>query len=56
MEEVKAGIQRALAVVSAEGLWIEPDCGLKTRTPDEVRDKLRVMVTARDEVRRELAS
>ena len=51
-KEVREGIRKALAHVPAERLWIEPDCGLKTRTPEEVRDKLRVMVAARDEVLR----
>jgi len=55
VEEVKEGIKHALRLVPADRLWIEPDCGLKTRTPEEVRKKLRVMVAARDEVRRDLA-
>ena len=52
--EVKDGIRRTLALLPPERVWIEPDCGLKTRTPEEVRNKLRVMVAARDAVRREL--
>ena len=50
--EVEKGIARALALVPPERVWIEPDCGLKTRTPDEVREKLKVMIAARDGVRR----
>lgn len=52
-EEVEAGIRKALAFLPAERVWVEPDCGLKTRTPDEVREKLRVMIAARDAVRDE---
>lgn len=51
-KEVREGIRKALKHVPPERLWIEPDCGLKTRTPQEVCDKLRAMVAARDEVRR----
>ena len=54
MEEVKAGIRRGLEVVPPERLYIDPDCGLKTRTWDEAEAKLRVMVQAVREVRREL--
>lgn len=56
LKEVQDGIRTALHHVPAERLWVEPDCGLKTRTPDEVREKLKVMVEARDAVRKELAS
>jgi len=51
-KEVREGIRKALKHVPPERLWIEPDCGLKTRTPQEVREKLRVMVAARDDIRR----
>jgi 5-methyltetrahydropteroyltriglutamate--homocysteine methyltransferase len=49
--EVREGIDRALSLLPAQRLWIEPDCGLKTRTPEEVREKLAVMIAARDAVR-----
>ena len=55
VKEVRDGIRKALKHVPPERLWIEPDCGLKTRTPEEVRAKLAVMVAARDAVRKELA-
>lgn len=55
VEDVERGIARALALVPPGRLWIEPDCGLKTRTPDEVREKLKVMIAARDAARRGLA-
>lgn len=53
--EVEKGIARALELLPADRVWIEPDCGLKTRTPEEVVEKLKVMVAARDAVRGQLA-
>jgi len=50
-KEVRDGIRRALRYVPPDRLWIEPDCGLKTRTPEEVREKLKVMIAARDALR-----
>ena len=54
VEEVVAGIRRGLEVVPPERLYIDPDCGLKTRTWDEAAAKLRVMVQGVRQVRREL--
>ncbi|MCJ7511076.1 MAG: methionine synthase, partial [Dehalococcoidia bacterium] len=54
VEEVKEGIRRGLEVLPPERLYIDPDCGLKTRTWEEAAAKLRVMVQAVREVRREL--
>lgn len=51
VDEVKAGIYRALEIVPPERLWVDPDCGLKTRTWDEARDKLAVVVQAVREIR-----
>lgn len=45
-ELVKARIERALTLVPRESIWIDPDCGLKTRTVDEARGKLISMVKA----------
>jgi len=53
-DEVKANIRKALGVFPVESVYIDPDCGLKTRTPDEAEAKLRVMVEAVKEVREEL--
>ncbi len=55
VEEVVAGIRRGLEVVPPERLYIDPDCGLKTRTWDEAAAKLRVMVQAVRQVRQELS-
>ncbi|MFQ5839862.1 MAG: methionine synthase [Candidatus Methylomirabilales bacterium] len=52
---VQGRIQRGLRVLDKEALWIDPDCGLKTRTVDEARAKLMSMVEAVRAVRRELS-
>jgi 5-methyltetrahydropteroyltriglutamate--homocysteine methyltransferase len=54
LEEVKAGIKKGLEVLPAERLYIDPDCGLKTRTPEEAEAKLRVLTQAALEVKQEL--
>ncbi len=54
VEEVKEGIRRGLEVLPPQRLYIDPDCGLKTRTWEEAAAKLRVMVQAVREVRGEL--
>ena len=54
LDAVKAGIKRGLEVLPPERLYIDPDCGLKTRTWDEAEAKLRVMTQAVREVKREL--
>ncbi len=51
---VKRRIGEALGVLKPEHLWIDPDCGLKTRTHEETIGKLRNMVAAAKEVRAEL--
>ncbi len=54
VEVVRERIRAALAVVPADRLFINPDCGLKTRTPGEAQAKLAAMVEATREVRRSL--
>lgn len=54
VEQVKAGIRKGLEVIPPERLFIDPDCGLKTRTWDEAAAKLKVMVQAVRETRQEL--
>jgi 5-methyltetrahydropteroyltriglutamate--homocysteine methyltransferase len=54
LDEVKAGITKGLEVLPPERLYIDPDCGLKTRTWDEAEAKLRVLAQAVREVKREL--
>jgi 5-methyltetrahydropteroyltriglutamate--homocysteine methyltransferase len=52
-DEVKEGLRRALDVLPPERIYVDPDCGLKTRTVEEARQKLEVMVAAVREVRAE---
>ncbi|AQQ14031.1 5-methyltetrahydropteroyltriglutamate--homocysteine methyltransferase [Corynebacterium glaucum] len=49
-EEMAGLIRAALENVPAERLWVNPDCGLKTRGYAEVDPSLRNMIAARDEV------
>ena len=50
-----SGIEReALEVLKPEQLWIDPDCGLKTRTTEETIAKLKVLVKATKEMRASL--
>lgn len=51
---VEQRIRRALEVLKAEQLWIDPDCGLKTRTREEAVNKLKAMVEATRKVRKDL--
>jgi 5-methyltetrahydropteroyltriglutamate--homocysteine methyltransferase len=44
-------VRKALAVLAADQLWVNPDCGLKTRRWEEVRPALLEMVAAAREVR-----
>jgi 5-methyltetrahydropteroyltriglutamate--homocysteine methyltransferase len=45
-EEVVALLTEALRVVPADRLWVNPDCGLKTRGYTEVDPALRTLVSA----------
>ena len=49
-EEMVELIKAALVNVPADRLWVNPDCGLKTRGYAEVEPSLVNMVAARDEV------
>ncbi len=53
VEEMRAIIERARRVLSPEQLWINPDCGLKTRRWEEIIPSLRNMVKLADDVRGE---
>ena len=46
LEEIETQIRLLLEVLSRERLWINPDCGLKTRAWEEVRPALENMVKA----------
>ena len=54
VEEVVSGIRRALELIPPERVFVDPDCGLKTRTVDETEAKMRVVVQAVRQVRDEL--
>ncbi|MEV6323540.1 5-methyltetrahydropteroyltriglutamate--homocysteine S-methyltransferase [Nocardia sp. NPDC051787] len=51
VEEITTSLRAALKAVPAERLWVNPDCGLKTRGPAEVEASLRNMVAAAAAVR-----
>ena len=48
-------MRKASERIPAERLWINPDCGLKTRHWEEVIPALRNMVSAANELRQSLA-
>ncbi|MDI9347758.1 MAG: 5-methyltetrahydropteroyltriglutamate--homocysteine S-methyltransferase [Methylacidiphilales bacterium] len=52
-DSIKLLLKSALTHLSQELLWINPDCGLKTRTWDEVTPALSEMVKASHELRSE---
>jgi 5-methyltetrahydropteroyltriglutamate--homocysteine methyltransferase len=52
--EIRALVDRAVVAVDPRRLWVNPDCGLKTRTPAEVEPALRNMVAAAVAARSEL--
>jgi 5-methyltetrahydropteroyltriglutamate--homocysteine methyltransferase len=49
--EMAESLRAALKAVPAGRLWVNPDCGLKTRNTDEVTASLQNMVAAAQEVR-----
>jgi 5-methyltetrahydropteroyltriglutamate--homocysteine methyltransferase len=53
VEEMTALLRKARDVFASEQLWVNPDCGLKTRGWPEVEQALRNMVAAAQVVRQE---
>ncbi|HEY2501035.1 MAG TPA: 5-methyltetrahydropteroyltriglutamate--homocysteine S-methyltransferase [Mycobacterium sp.] len=49
--QMAESLRAALRAVPAQRLWVNPDCGLKTRNVDEVTASLQNMVAAAQEVR-----
>jgi 5-methyltetrahydropteroyltriglutamate--homocysteine methyltransferase len=41
---VEERLRRGLEVLPKEAIWVDPDCGLKTRTVDEALGKMRTLV------------
>ncbi len=54
VEEIKARIKEALKYFKPDQIFVDPDCGLKTRTWEEAKAKMENMVKAVNEVREEL--
>ena len=54
-EAMEKLIKRAFEVIPAERLWINPDCGLKTRGWDETKLALQNMVIVAKKLRAQLA-
>ncbi len=54
VDEIKQGLYRMLDEIDAGKLWVNPDCGLKTRGETETWASLRHMVQATVEVRKAL--
>lgn len=54
--EMESLLRAAGEVISPEQLWVNPDCGLKTRGWTEVREALRNMTAAAKTVRQTLAA
>ena len=51
VEEIVAALQKMLAKVQKEKLWVNPDCGLKTRGEEETVPSLTNLVAAARELR-----
>ncbi|MDO4627157.1 MAG: 5-methyltetrahydropteroyltriglutamate--homocysteine S-methyltransferase [Pasteurellaceae bacterium] len=54
-EEIEHLLRKALNVIPKERLWVNPDCGLKTRAWPETIEALKVMVDVTKKLRKELA-
>jgi 5-methyltetrahydropteroyltriglutamate--homocysteine methyltransferase len=50
-DEMVALLNKACAVLKAQQIWVNPDCGLKTRSWDEVKPALEHMVSAAKKMR-----
>lgn len=54
MQEMEELVRKAEAVIPARNIWVNPDCGLKTRGWDEVKPALANMVSCALKLREEL--
>ncbi|MGW7976956.1 5-methyltetrahydropteroyltriglutamate--homocysteine S-methyltransferase [Staphylococcus xylosus] len=50
--EITEAINRALQEIDRSLFWVNPDCGLKTRKEDEVKEALNVLVNSVDKLRK----
>ena len=55
-EEIIKLLEKASRVLPKDNLWVNPDCGLKTRGWEEVKPSLVNMIQAAKELRKEVAS
>lgn len=53
VEEIKAALDKMLEKIDSKKLWINPDCGLKTRGVAETAASLKNLVAAAEELRNE---
>jgi len=54
VEEIENLLRRAAEVLDPEQIWVNPDCGLKTRGWKEVLPSLTAMVLAANMMRKEI--
>lgn len=55
-KEIEKRILQAMEVIPAKQIYIDPDCGLKTRSENEAYEKLSVMCEAVEDLRKKLLS
>ena len=53
VEEIKTALYKMLEKIDCSKLWVNPDCGLKTRGTDETNKSLKNLVSAAEEIRKE---
>ena len=51
IEEMTSLLRKAATVLPPENIWVNPDCGLKTRGWPEVKTSLEHLVAAAKEIR-----
>ena len=54
--EIYVLLKEAMKVIPIEQLWVNPDCGLKTRNWEEVEPALKALVAAARQIREEIQS
>jgi len=52
-EEITVAIDRALQEIDRSLFWVNPDCGLKTRQEEEVKQALTVLVNSVEKLRQD---
>jgi len=55
VSEIQSLIQKAIDVLPIENLWINPDCGLKTRNWEETKQALINLVAATENIRQSVS-